>query len=291
MQYNVCVVMSTYNGEKYLATQIDSLLQQEGVNLLLYIRDDGSSDNTPCILKEYSESHDNIVISIENNIGFRKSFLKALKDAPDCDYYGFCDQDDYWYPNKLFDTLSLLRKSQASLAFGNAIVTDEKLEGDSLLYSEIRVPSFPESLTASNTHGFLFCFDKRLRDLAIRLSVDLFNIPHDFWLVTLASLFGSISYDNNMVVAKYRRLPNSVSRYRPILLLLKRIEALFVDRGIVVQYSKYILKFYSDVLTPENRRLVTACAYYKEDKKSKKYLLNSKYIKKKYKIKVILNRL
>lgn len=88
---SVQVVMSTYNGEKYLKEQIDSILSQEGVDVRLYIRDDGSSDRTTDILASYQE-HKNVKIEKGNNLGFAKSFLTALDECDEADYYAFSDQ-------------------------------------------------------------------------------------------------------------------------------------------------------------------------------------------------------
>lgn len=288
---NICIVMSTYNGEKYLSTQLDSILQQENVNLIVYIRDDGSSDNTPVILREYAAKYNNISISLEENIGFRKSFLKALRDAPECDYYGFSDQDDYWYPNKLEKTIELLCKKNASLAFGNAIVTNEVLDENGLLYLEKKLAYFPISLTSSNAHGFLFCFEKRIRDLAVRFPVEKFTVPHDFWIITISDLFGKTVNDLDMVVAKHRRLPNSISRKKPFDLFLKRLKAFLFGKGIVEFYSREVLDLYNNELSDEKKKLVYSCAYYKVDMKEKMRLLKNNRIKFKYKIKVLLNRL
>lgn len=290
MKKNICVVMSTYNGEKYIEVQLDSLLKQNDVNLTIFIRDDGSTDHTSEILNHYSQKYNNIIVSLEKNIGFKKSFLKALKDAPESDYYGFCDQDDYWFPNKLSSTLNLLY-DEYNLAFGNAIVTDENLTGNSMLYSRKDIPGFPECITSSNTHGFLFCFDKSIRDLAIRIPLDEFSIPHDFWLITIANIFGMINFDINLVLARYRRLPNSVSKRHPLKLFISRLKALLFSKGIVDFYSNIILKLYNNELTIEKKELVYACATYKREWSSKKYLLKCKSIKAKYKVKVLLNRL
>lgn len=97
---SVQVVMSTYNGEKYLKEQIDSILSQEGVDVRLYIRDDGSSDRTTDILASYQE-HKNVKIEKGNNLGFAKSFLTALDECDEADYYAFSDQDDVWEKDKL----------------------------------------------------------------------------------------------------------------------------------------------------------------------------------------------
>ena len=283
--------MSTYNGEKYITTQLDSLLSQIGVNLIIYIRDDGSSDKTREILKNYAKVHPNIVLSFENNIGYKKSFLKALHDAPNCDYYGFCDQDDYWFENKILSTIELIERTGSSLGFGNAIVTDENLIGEKTLYSKIDIPSFPESLYSSNTHGFLFCFTKEIRNLAIRYPIEEFDIPHDFWLITIAGLFGTIACDKEMVVAKYRRLPTSISRRKPLQLFFNRALSLFYDKGIVEKYAKNILIYYDGELENGNMDLVNSCAFYRGRWNSKWYLLKNRTIKSKYKLKILLNKL
>lgn len=92
----ITVLMSTYNGEKYLKEQLDSILNQEQVDLKLLIRDDGSTDGTVNILKEYENSHTNIKWYSGLNLGCGKSFFQLVLDAPKSDYYAFVDQDDVW---------------------------------------------------------------------------------------------------------------------------------------------------------------------------------------------------
>lgn len=75
---SVAVLMSTYNGEKYLKEQIDSILAQKDVDVTLFIRDDGSSDNTIGICKEYVEKHKNIVLKTGENIGVGNSFMQLV---------------------------------------------------------------------------------------------------------------------------------------------------------------------------------------------------------------------
>ena len=110
---SVQVVMSTYNGEKYLKEQIDSILSQEGVDVRLYIRDDGSSDRTTDILASYQE-HKNVKIEKGNNLGFAKSFLTALDECDEADYYAFSDQDDVWEKDKLSTAIEILEEESQS---------------------------------------------------------------------------------------------------------------------------------------------------------------------------------
>ena len=97
----VTVAMSTYNGERYLREQIDSILNQKNVDIVLFVRDDGSKDATLDILGEYSAKYDNVLFSAGNNLGIGKSFYEALRLAPESDYYAFSDQDDVWLQDKV----------------------------------------------------------------------------------------------------------------------------------------------------------------------------------------------
>ena len=98
----VAILMSTYNGEKYLDEQIGSILAQEGVDVTLYIRDDGSSDRTAEIIKYYCKRYHNVSFTQGENLGVGNSFMQLVYDAKDVyDYYAFADQDDIWLRDKL----------------------------------------------------------------------------------------------------------------------------------------------------------------------------------------------
>ena len=99
---NVAVLMSTYNGSKYLREQIDSILRQEDANIHLFIRDDGSRDDTTRIIDEYINGNDSIHLILGENIGVGRSFMQLVYDTPnDYDYYAFSDQDDIWTDDKV----------------------------------------------------------------------------------------------------------------------------------------------------------------------------------------------
>ncbi|MDD6259333.1 MAG: glycosyltransferase [Erysipelotrichaceae bacterium] len=77
----VLVLMSTYNGERYLKEQVDSILDQNGVAITLLIRDDGSTDHTVDILNEYANNHDNIHVIKGKNIGVKRSFFSLMQEG------------------------------------------------------------------------------------------------------------------------------------------------------------------------------------------------------------------
>lgn len=98
---SVSVVMCTYNGEKYIREQLDSIFNQTYPIEKIYIQDDCSTDKTIEIVKEYAKKHSNLFYKInEIQLGVNKNFLKALRQV-DTEYIAISDQDDIWSPNKI----------------------------------------------------------------------------------------------------------------------------------------------------------------------------------------------
>lgn len=109
MNQEVAILMSTYNGERFLAEQIDSLLAQTHARWRLYIRDDGSSDSTLDIVRRYSAREPRILLcdDPEPHRGVRDSFLWLLRHVEE-NLYMFCDQDDVWLPEKIAVSIAAL---------------------------------------------------------------------------------------------------------------------------------------------------------------------------------------
>ena len=172
---SVQVVMSTYNGEKYLKEQIDSILSQEGVDVRLYIRDDGSSDRTTDILASYQE-HKNVKIEKGNNLGFAKSFLTALDECDEADYYAFSDQDDVWEKDKLSTAIEILEEESQStpLLYCSALQrVDENLNPLHVQsYHGLRI-NLPSMLTRGRLAGCTFVFNNTLRNLVKNTDVEV----------------------------------------------------------------------------------------------------------------------
>ena len=129
MDKKVAVLISTYNGEKYLEEQLNSILNQTYKNIEIVIRDDGSKDSTINIIKKYQEKYDNIILKEGTNVGFIKSFFQLLAFA-NADYYAFCDQDDSWLENKIelaVRALNEVDNSKPNMVFGNSDYYDENM--------------------------------------------------------------------------------------------------------------------------------------------------------------------
>ena len=104
------VLMSTYNGEKYLREQLNSLVTQKFKPDQIMIRDDGSNDSTMDIIKYYADSYKFIKYYQGENLGPAKSFMELINKAEDADYYALCDQDDVWFDDKLSTAVDTLER-------------------------------------------------------------------------------------------------------------------------------------------------------------------------------------
>ncbi len=126
----VAVLMATYNGERYVAEQIQSILRQTYPAWTLFVRDDGSQDGTAGIVEQFALQHSTrirVVPNQEGRLGVDKNF-STLLGAAEAEYYMFCDQDDVWLPNKIENTLACMQSL-------------EKDEGDRtplLVYTDLR---------------------------------------------------------------------------------------------------------------------------------------------------------
>ena len=127
MEEQIDVLMATYNGEKYLEEQINSILNQTYRNIRLIISDDCSKDNTREILKQYEENDERIKVYYqEENLGYIRNF-EFLLNKVENEIYMLSDQDDVWLPQKIEKSYELLKQENADLVFGDLEVVDENL--------------------------------------------------------------------------------------------------------------------------------------------------------------------
>ena len=197
----IAILLSTYNGQKYLRQQLDSLLHQKGVEVKIIVRDDGSNDNTPLILKEYAEKHSNITLLLESNIGVEASFSLLVKYAFKetlCDYYAFADQDDVWFDNKLSCSIKAIEgQSGPALFCCNQIVTDSELNH---LFLMIPSDDYEELVNRMNSnyfvnrHGCTMVWNMRLQEVLGCMTRHLNIIPtHDVWTMLVARCSGEVT--------------------------------------------------------------------------------------------------
>ncbi|MCI9377550.1 MAG: glycosyltransferase family 2 protein [Eubacterium sp.] len=197
--------MSTYNGEKYIKEQLESIIAQKGVKISLLVRDDGSSDRTAAILKRYSQEHENISYYTGNNLGASKSFFDLLKKADhSADYFAFSDQDDYWLPDKLIRAVKMLRQIKQQdipLLYGSMVTyaSEDLQNGQAVSYRNRRKTGLGNALVENIFMGCTEVFNRSLLEL-VSSHQPKGEGWHDWWLYLTASAFGKAVYDRNAYI-------------------------------------------------------------------------------------------
>lgn len=290
----VCVLMSTYNGSKYLREQLDSILNQRGVKVNILVRDDGSTDDTLKILKEY-ELKGKLGWYSGKNLLPARSFMDLIYKAPECDFYAFCDQDDIWLEDKLKIAITRLNKMDLAcplLYYGEPRIVDDnlkKLERNIKCYGIVK---FEESLICSNAAGCTMVFNRALLSFLKREKVKKI-IMHDAWVhkVCLA-VRGKVIYDDDVHVL-YRQHFNNVIGIETNLFLkiIKRIKRAKRRRGEKMETIKTLYDCYSSEMIQNHKRICLQIINYKKSFINKLLLLFNINIKQKSFLQSVLFRL
>ena len=210
------ILMATYNGEKYLRGQIDSILSQTYKNFNLIISDDASTDSTQKILKEYEQKDKRIKIYIqEKNLGIVKNF-EFLLEKVENKLFMFADQDDIWDIDKVEFSRDKLEAEEADLVYTDLKVVDEKLETTANSYWKLK--GFTKKVYKYNNFQSLYlnnyitgctvlCKSKWIKEV-LPLPKDSKYVIHDYWLVLIVSMKGKLVYIDKPLI-KYRQHKNN----------------------------------------------------------------------------------
>lgn len=206
----VKILMATYNGADFIREQLESLIYQTYKDIEIYISDDGSSDNTVTIIRQYAEKDERIYLELSNHLGACRNFGNLIKNHRDADYIMLCDQDDVWNLDKVEKTLKVMQMNEEDglpvLVYSGRMYVDEKLH-------KIDVPvriyedSFKSLLCQCHIYGCTMMLNKAL--------ISLVNIPefasmHDHWIALVASCKGKIiRIDEELMM--YRQHANNVT--------------------------------------------------------------------------------
>lgn len=189
----VLVMMGSYNGEEYIAQQIDSILAQQNVEVELMICDDGSTDKTCNICESYALEFSLVTFKRNSsNKGVTRNFMDMLfeADGKRYDYYAFSDQDDYWLPEKLEKAIEALEKEgqEPALYYSDVCNTDENLQGEEYEYAPFSVCSenLPTLLVNNWASGCTMVFNSGLRDLICSFRPVVYPRMHDAWIHLIA---------------------------------------------------------------------------------------------------------
>lgn len=280
----IIILMSTYNGEKYLKNQLESLLSQENVNICIYIRDDGSKDKTCKILQKFQMEHKNIDIEYGKNIGAKASFFEVIQKAPKGEYYAFCDQDDIWLKNKLKMALEKLRNLTdiPSLYYCNLELVDENLQRTSLRMNIGKPYSLGQILIKNHVPGCTMVFNYALFKLIKNVPTEqLLYIPfHDHWIYILCRLFdGNIIEDKNKLILYRQHNTNVVGSRNNKLKILFTVSGLQDKNNIRYNRALLLSKLYFNELPSHSKHILHLITSYKKNFKNKLALILNKEIK------------
>jgi len=207
------VLLSVYNGEKYLAAQIQSIVNQTHRHWELLIKNDQSTDGSLAIIEEFTQAYPNQIKLINTLVGGNatRSFMGFLPlvSAP---YLMFCDQDDVWFPNKISISLQTLqqveKENPIALVFSDMEVVDSDLNllHASFLKQHQLNPNWRNNayyvMAQSLAAGCTMMFTKKLVDTLNPIDDALFQ--HDHWLLIHAAYYGKIGFINQSTL-KYRQ--------------------------------------------------------------------------------------
>ena len=261
----VDVIVATYNGEKYLAEQLDSILGQTYKDIRIIVRDDGSTDQTMDILDRYQKQYPDKIVIVQDEVqchSSRSNFMQALCYS-NSEYVMFSDQDDYWLPEKIARTLSQMKKLEAEspkgtplLVFCSYIPVDHDLKKISDQKSgrqEARYQLALSNLLVQNyVHGCLMMINRALAEIMGNYEERI--LMHDWWAALLAAGCGKIAhFDEELML--YRQHGNNVVGSVNVKSFRYRIEKLR-DRKTKTSMDQYIKQ--AELLKSRNYQDFTA---------------------------------
>lgn len=216
----VDVLLATFNGEKFISEQIDSVLRQTYQNFRILIRDDNSQDRTVEIIKTYRAKYPDKIVFISDDVkcGSSASNFMQLTRYAVSDYVMYCDQDDFWMPDKIEVTLNKMLELEKKAGSDKPVLVfaDYKMADQNLNEMEYRMKSnqvsachleFNRLLVQNYVTGCLMMANKALYSMMGEYHKDI--LMHDWWAALLASSMGVI-YHLPKTVMLYRQHEDNV---------------------------------------------------------------------------------
>lgn len=271
------VLLSAYNGERYLREQLESLLSQtrEGVEIL--VRDDGSSDGTRAILDEYASRGALRWVGGEN-LGCARSFWKLLRESGEADYYAFCDQDDVWDADKLEIAIRAIEAERGPALYCSDVrVYDEELRLISKHMQPPTVPCLRHALIKNIAPGCTFVFNRAAKELLCRYDADALGIEiHDWTAYQIVAALGRVVFDAEGHMAYRQHGGNAIGAVTDKRrAFLEKIGKFWNGERMNSRsrMAQRLEKVCGAQINPEDAALTSCLAHYREDAKRKRQLL------------------
>ncbi len=275
----VAIMLAAYNGEKFIAEQIESILRQSYQNWILFIRDDGSSDLTVEIVEDYCKKFPQRMVLVRESSekhGSNANFAalhKYVTKNYSFSYFMFCDQDDLWLKNKIEITLRRMKEAEAkakgnvpSLVHTDLKVVNEELQILSDSYFKYRTlhPDFTDLrhlLVQNNATGCTMMWNKKLNEIVGDSLSNEEVFQHDWWMSLTACCFGKIFIIKEPTILYRQHRENSIgaTHVNSLGFIIKRLSNLNHVRRTLsksVEQSGAFLNTYLDELTGEQTEII-----------------------------------
>lgn len=203
MREKVSVVMATYNGEKYIREQIESILENLEEQDELIISDDDSKDSTSSIINEYMSKDKRIKLLDGPKNGIKQNFANGIKNTTG-KYIFLSDQDDIWKKNKVDSILDIFKKEKVKLVIHDAEIVDEKLNVTEKSFFKYRNSGsgILKNIWKNTYIGCCIAFDSSIKDKILPIPNDI--EMHDQWIGIITEMEGK-AYFLNEILILYRR--------------------------------------------------------------------------------------
>jgi len=298
---SVQVLLSSFNGQNYIRQQLDSILNQKGVQVYCTVRDDGSTDNTKAILQEYLENYNNIEVVFGKNVGYKASFMQLVEMSSDHDFFAFSDQDDVWKDSKLLEATIQMGKHSEDLVLmycSNCTVVDEELKYIYTLHSKDNIVpcSKTNALVQGFAHGCTMVFNKNARNLVNKYKPK-YEYAHDFWIPLLIIFTGQIIYDKQSHILYRKHTDNVFGSQSTMEKIYKHRIKQFSKGCFYSELINEILSGYGDLLKSEDYQMLKDISDYRSSLRKKLKVLFNDQLKRNtfkgtlfLKISIILSR-
>ena len=307
----VSVLLATYNGEKFLKEQIESLLSQTYSDFLIFINDDGSTDNTIEIINDYKSKYPNKIeiLSLPQSKSPCKNFLSMLKEVKS-DLYLFCDQDDVWVPEHVeilvikYQSLAPSEKVLSVLIHSDLTVVDDNLNIKSKSFFKYqKMKKNPVKwqyyFVQNNVTGNTILINNPLKELAFKgiIESNIDKIPmHDWYLALIANLFGKIFFIDECLTIYRQHSNNQIGAHsfndvRTYNLKLRKYFNNLNNVIVNTDLLNLVYDFYFNLLSTNQKKIIRIIInlYEKKSLKIKRqfYLIKYNFLKFNLKRKII----
>lgn len=294
----ILVLMATYNGEKYLQEQLDSIYKQKGIEVDILVRDDGSKDNTISILKDNEKKH-SLKWYQGKHCNVQGGFFELMQKAANMNYnyFAFSDQDDVWDDDKLLIAYkNICNNSGCALYYSGQRLVDENLKF--IENHELnKKRSLKSRFVLSDFAGCTGVFNRKLLEETIMFKPN-YMLMHDTWILRICiCLGGRVVIDSEPHMNYRQHIGNTVGLKHGILATFKQVRQ-YIYEYHIEKLTKELLLGYKDKMLPEYREVANWICNYKIDREARKKLLDkrnvdfcNKGLNLTYKLKIMMRRL